>query len=74
MSQRVTLTGGTVLLNGFKGRLQQRLGIPVSTGRPWADIERSRRNAPYFKDGKIDPRFLVVLSSATGLALWKERS
>jgi len=74
MSQRVTLTGGTALLNGFRMRLQQRLGIPVSTGRPWADIERSRRNAAFFKDGKIDPRFLVVLSSATGLALWKERS
>jgi len=74
MSQRVTLTGGTALLHGFKSRLQQRLGIPVSTGRPWADIERSRRNAAFFKDGKIDPRFLVVLSCATGLALWKERA
>lgn len=73
MSQRVTLTGGTALLHGFKSRLQQRLGVPVSTGRPWADVERSRRNAAFFKDGKIDPRFLVVLSCATGLALWKER-
>ena len=74
MSQRITLTGGTALLHGFKRKLQQRLGIPVATGRPWADVERSRRNAAFFKDGKVDPRFLVVLSCATGLALWKERS
>jgi Tfp pilus assembly PilM family ATPase len=73
MSQGVSLSGGTALLQGFKTRLQSRLGVPVSIGRPWAEIERSRRNAPFFKDGKVDPRLLVVLSPAIGLALWKER-
>jgi Tfp pilus assembly PilM family ATPase len=73
MSQGVTLTGGTALLQGFKTRLQSRLGVPVSIGRPWAEIERTRRNAAFFKDGKVDPRLLVILAPATGLALWKER-
>lgn len=73
MAQGVTLTGGTAMLQGFKTRLQYRLGVPVSIGRPWAEIERSRRNAAYFKDGKVDPRMLVILAPAIGLALWKER-
>lgn len=72
MTQGVTLCGGTALLRGLKDRLQQRLGVPVSIARPWAEIERSKRNAPYFKDGKTDPRLLLTLSSAIGLALWKE--
>jgi Tfp pilus assembly PilM family ATPase len=73
MAQGVTLTGGTALLQGFKTRLQSRLGVPVSIGRPWAELERSRRNSAFFKDGKVDPRLLVILAPAIGLALWKER-
>jgi Tfp pilus assembly PilM family ATPase len=72
MSQGVTLCGGTALLRGFKDRLQQRLGIPVSIARPWAEIERSRRNAAFFSDGRPDPRLLLSLSVAVGLSLWKE--
>lgn len=71
-TQGVTLCGGTALLRGFKDRLQRRLGVPVIIGRPWADIERSRRNAQYFVDGQLDPRVLLSLSTAVGLALWKE--
>jgi type IV pilus assembly protein PilM len=72
MTQGVTICGGTALLRGLKDRLQQRLGVPVSIARPWAEIERSKRNAPYFKEGKPDPRLLLTMSAAIGLALWKE--
>lgn len=74
MSQGLTLTGGTSLLQGFKNRVQSRTGIPVSIGRPWAEIERSRRNAAFFQDGKVDPRVLIMLAPAAGLALWKDRA
>lgn len=72
MSQGVNICGGTALLRGFKDRLQQRLGIPVAIARPWAEIERSRRNAEFFIEGRPDPRLLLTLSTAVGLALWKE--
>ena len=72
MSQGVNICGGTALLRGFKDRLQQRLGIPVANARPRAEIERSRRNAEFFIDGRPDPRLLLTLSTAVGLALWKE--
>jgi type IV pilus assembly protein PilM len=71
-TQGVFLTGGTALLRGFKERLQQRVGVPVVVGRPWADLERSKRNIEFFADGKPDPRVLFRLSTAIGLALWKE--
>ena len=71
-TQGVFLTGGTALLRGFKERLQQRVGVPVVVGRPWADIERSKRNVEMFIDGRPDPRLLFRLSTAVGLALWKE--
>ncbi len=71
-SQGVFLSGGTGLLKGFKDRLQQRVGVPVVIGRPWADIERSKRNIDFFNEGKPDPFLLYRLSNAVGLALWKE--
>lgn len=71
-TQGVFLTGGTALLRGFKERLQQRVGVPVVVGRPWADLERSKRNVELFTEGKPDPRLLFRLSTAVGLALWKE--
>lgn len=73
-SQGVTLCGGTALLRGLKDRMQQRVGVPVQIGRPWAEIERSSRNAAYFTDGVADPRVLLSIATATGLALWKEPS
>ena len=72
MTQGVSLCGGTSLIRGLKDRLQLRLGLPVAIGRPWADLERSKRNAPYFVSGKPDPKLLLMLSTAVGLALWKE--
>lgn len=72
MTQGVSLCGGTSLIRGLKDRLQLRLGLPVAIGRPWADLERSKRNAPYFVSGRPDPKLLLMLSTAVGLALWKE--
>jgi hypothetical protein len=46
--------------------------VPVVIGRPWADIERSKRNIDFFNEGKPDPFLLYRLSNAVGLALWKE--
>jgi Tfp pilus assembly PilM family ATPase len=74
MTQGVSLCGGTALLRGLKDRLQYRLGVPVNIGRPWADLERSRRNAANFVDGRPDPKLLLSLSTAVGLALWREPS
>ena len=72
ISQGIVLTGGTALLRGFKERLTSRVGIPTTIGRPWADIERSRRNALLFKDGNIHPILLMNIGLAAGLALWKD--
>lgn len=72
MTQGVSLCGGTALVRGVKDRLQRRLGLPVSIARPWADLERSKRNASYFVSGRADPKLLLMLSTAVGLALWKE--
>lgn len=72
MTQGVSLCGGTALVRGVKDRLQRRLGLPVAIGRPWADLERSKRNAPYFVSGKADPKLLLMMATAVGLALWKE--
>ena len=72
ISQGIVLTGGTSLLRGFKERLTSRVGIPATIGRPWADIERSRRNALLFKEGNIHPALLMSIGLASGLALWKE--
>jgi len=72
VSQGVILCGGTALLRGLKEKLTQRIGIPVSIGRPWAELERSRRNALFFRDGKVDPRLMLAIGPAVGLALWKD--
>lgn len=72
-TQGVVIVGGTALLRGLKDKLTQRLGIPVSIGRPWAEIERSRRNALFFKENsKVDPRLMLAIGPAVGLALWKD--
>lgn len=71
-TQAITLCGGSALLRGLKDRVQARTGVPAAIGRPWAEIERNRRNAQYFKDGRSDPRVLLAISQAVGLALWRD--
>lgn len=71
-TQGISLSGGGALLRGFKERLAQRVGVPVLVGRPWAKIQRNRKtNEMLDHDGNADPRILLALSTAIGLALWE---
>lgn len=70
--RNVALCGQTALLRGFKERLQRRLGVEVRIGHPWARLERSKVNAEHFHGGREDPRLMLALATATGLALWKD--
>jgi type IV pilus assembly protein PilM len=71
-TQGIALCGGSSLLRGLKDRLQSRVGVPVMIGRPWAEIEQNRKNATYIRDGRTDPRILLAIAPAVGLALWRE--
>ena len=71
-TQGISLSGGGALLRGFKERLAQRVGVPVLVGRPWAKIQRNRKtNEMLDHEGNADPRILLALSTAIGLALWE---
>jgi len=71
-TQGIALCGGSALLRGLKDRIQARVGVPVMIGRPWAEIEQNRKNSSYFRDGRTDPRILLSIAPAVGLALWRE--
>lgn len=71
-TQGVALCGGSSLMKGLKDRIQARIGVPVMIGRPWAEIEQTRRNSIYFKDGRPDPKTLLSIAPAVGLGLWRE--
>lgn len=69
----ITLTGGSALLGGLKERLSQRLGVPVHIGRPFAVVARGRKTEMLFRqDGSLDEQVLLSLSTAIGLATWRE--
>ena len=68
----IALCGQTALLRGFKERLQRRLGAEVRIGHPWARLERSKHNADHFHQGREDPRLMLALATAVGLALWRD--
>lgn len=72
MTKGVTIVGGTALLRGLKDRLQQRIGVEVHVGRPWAHLDPSKRHAGHFNDGVEDPQLMMELTTATGLALWRK--
>jgi type IV pilus assembly protein PilM len=71
-TQGVVLSGSTSQIPGLRDRLSQRLGVPVQLGRPWANLERNRSNLLYLRDGKEDPRMMMELTTAIGLAMWRE--
>jgi type IV pilus assembly protein PilM len=71
-TQGVVLSGLTAQIPGLKERINQRLGVQVQLGRPWARIEPSRANAQYLVGGPDNPRPLLDLSTAIGLALWRK--
>jgi len=68
----VALCGGGAQLRGFKERLQRRLGVEVRLGQPWAHLARTKSNLDYFHNGREDPRLMLSLTTATGLALWRD--
>jgi len=68
----ITLTGLTAQIPGLKNRLNQRLGVPVQLGRPWARLEKNRQNLPYLQDHETTANTLSEMSTAIGLALWKD--
>ena len=68
----ITLTGLTAQIPGLKNRLNQRLGVPVQLGRPWARLEKNRQNLPYLQDHETTASTLSAMSTAIGLALWKD--
>lgn len=75
----LALCGGTSLSRGLSGRLQRRLGVETRVGHPWAFVLPSRRTAGAFLDGpnggpelvpgREDPRLMLSLATACGLAL-----
>lgn len=71
-TQGVVLSGATAQIPGLRERLSQRLGVPVQLGRPWATLERNRSNLLYLRDGQEDPRMMMELTTAIGLALWRQ--
>lgn len=73
-TQGISLCGGTALLRGLKERLTQRVGVPVQIGRPWAVVDHTKRNEAVFVNGVEDPVTILGLTTAIGLALWKDNS
>jgi cell division ATPase FtsA len=80
LTQGVVVLGRTAQIEGMKTLLSQRLGVPVTIGRPWARLERSRYNLPYLIDAEGEDEstrkarateHLMRLSTAIGLALWR---
>lgn len=71
-TQGVVLSGATAQVPGLRERLSQRLGVPVQLGRPWATLEKNRSNLLYLRDGQEDPKMMMELTTAIGLALWSE--
>jgi Tfp pilus assembly PilM family ATPase len=71
-TQGVVLSGATAQIPGLRERLSQRLGVPVQLGRPWATLERNRSNLLYLRDGQEDPKMMMELTTAIGLALWSQ--
>jgi type IV pilus assembly protein PilM len=71
--QGVVLAGGGALLKGLKERLGQRLGIEVHLGAPWARLAGNRSTATLFTaDGIENPQAMLELTTAIGLACWRE--
>jgi type IV pilus assembly protein PilM len=71
-SRHITICGGSSLMRGLKERLHRRLGVEVRLGHPWARLERTKEHEQYFLAGREDPRVMLELVNALGLALWVE--
>ena len=72
LTQGLTITGLSSQIPGLKDRIHQRLGVNVLIGRPWARLENTTNNQPLVAQGGTEnPKPLLGLSTAIGLALWK---
>jgi type IV pilus assembly protein PilM len=71
-TQAIILSGLTSQIPGLKERISQRIGLEVQLARPWAEIAPSKANEKYLVGGARNPRPLLDLSTAIGLALWKK--
>lgn len=67
----VALCGGTALLGGFRQRLERRLRVDVRLGHPWARLAQTKDHDRFFHNGREDPRLMMSLATAAGLALWR---
>lgn len=70
----IFLSGKSALMRGLKERVQARTGIPTSTGRPWASLQRNKYTERFFKDSIDETKLLLGLTPAIGLAIWKGSS
>jgi type IV pilus assembly protein PilM len=70
-SRGVQLIGGASRVKGFVQKLSTRLGFPVVSARPWADLQFNKYTAPLFTSGTPDTNAISDLTVATGLALWR---
>lgn len=68
----ITLTGCTAQLPGLKERLSERVGVRVQVGRPWAALQDNKRLRSHRVDGRDDPVRMLKLTTAIGLAMWKD--
>jgi type IV pilus assembly protein PilM len=71
-TRHVTICGGSSLMRGLKERLHRRLGVEVRLGAPWAHLAPTKENQQHFIAGREDPRLMLELVNAVGLALWVE--
>jgi type IV pilus assembly protein PilM len=69
-SRHITVCGGSALMRGLKDRLNRRLGVDVRLGHPWAHLAQSKEHAQHFHGGIEDPKLMLELVNAIGLALW----
>jgi Tfp pilus assembly PilM family ATPase len=67
--RHLALCGATALTRGMKERLQRRLGTEVRIGHPWARLAENTHNRDFFVNGREDPRVMLAIATAVGLAL-----
>lgn len=68
----ITLVGLSSLLNDLPERLMQRLSIPATIGKPWAELVENNSNAVHLEHPERLHGLLLSLSTAIGLATWEE--
>ena len=69
----LTLCGGGSQAHGLVDRIYARLGLPVTVGRPWAELGSGRKVAAFRElDAPAQHELMLYLAPAIGAALWRE--